>query len=90
MSNKKEEAFDAEFFVNGPESLLEIAYLEAFLRSKGYRLSEICRLPENEARSIMTEACRYASSRLAEVEADHVLDEIRRHAAAVMKFLHED
>lgn len=69
MSKKTEEAFEAEFFVNGPESLLEIAYLEAFLRSKGYRLRDMCSLPENEARSIMTEACRYASSRLAEVEA---------------------
>ena len=54
---------------DGPESTMEISLLEEYLRSKGYSFKELCELPEEEAKSLMIEACQYASLKLAQVES---------------------
>lgn len=53
----------------GPQSALERKYLDEYLQSKGYRLEEIQELPKEEAKRLMTEACTYASFKLAELES---------------------
>jgi hypothetical protein len=53
----------------GPQARLEKMYLEEFLHGKGLSIEALRELPEEEARQIMKEACRYASMKLAEVEA---------------------
>jgi hypothetical protein len=47
---------------------LEKHYIEAYLRDRGYTLTELNRLPEEMAERLMAEASRYASLRLAESE----------------------
>lgn len=52
-----------------PKAHLEHKLIVSFLREKGHTLESIKKLPEAEARQIMVEASRYASARLAELEA---------------------
>ena len=52
-----------------PEMALELMYLGEFLKGKGYRLKDLCKLPTEQARKLMVEACSYASMKLAEVES---------------------
>jgi hypothetical protein len=60
-----------------PHARLERAFLEEFLRERGYSLAALRTLPEELARQLMTEASTYASSRLTEVEARaHFVDEV--------------
>ena len=54
---------------DGPESTMEISLLEEYLRSRGYSFKQLCDLPEEEAKSLMIEACQYASLKLAQVES---------------------
>ena len=42
--------------------------IEAYLKGKGYTMDEVKKLPEGEAKRLMTEASTYASSKMAEVE----------------------
>lgn len=52
-------------------------YVEEFLRGKGYTWESVRRLPEDEAKRIMTEASTYAAVKVAEVQARaHVEREI--------------
>ena len=51
-----------------PNAGLERMFIEEYLRDKGASLHAICKLPQALARRLMTEACTYASNRLAEVE----------------------
>lgn len=53
----------------GPQSALERKLILEFLESKGLSLREWRALPETEARLLMTQACIYASGKLAEIEA---------------------
>ncbi len=53
----------------GPTTKLERMYIEEFLKGKGYQVRDLRKLPREEARRLMTEACIYASTKLAEVEA---------------------
>lgn len=55
--------------LRGPESTLERKLITEFLASKGYQMSDLTTLPEQERHDLMTEACRYATIRLAEIEA---------------------
>ncbi len=56
---------------------LEKMYLEENLISKGYCLADLRKLPKDEARRLMVEACTYASMKLAEVESRaHLTQEI--------------
>jgi hypothetical protein len=54
--------------VNDPQAKLEVAFLEEFLAIRGSSLATLNRLPEAEARRLMTEASLYASAKLSEVE----------------------
>jgi len=54
---------------SGSESL-EMLLIDEFLKEKGYgSIKELCHLPENEAKQLMIDACKFASSKLAEIES---------------------
>lgn len=62
----------------GPQSALEKALLEEYLAKKGYSLATLHTLPEAQAKALMTEACNFASVRLAQMEsAAHIRETIR-------------
>jgi len=63
MSEKNENIRD------GPESTMEKILLEEYLRTRGFSFKDLCKLPEEEAKSLMIEACKYASLKLAQVES---------------------
>lgn len=52
-----------------PQSSLEARLIEEFLAEKGYRMSDLKNLPDNERRDLMVAACMYAAIRLANIEA---------------------
>jgi hypothetical protein len=52
-----------------PEGRLENALIEDFLRARGLDPGRVRALPEDEAKSVLTEASEYAAGKLAEVEA---------------------
>jgi hypothetical protein len=63
---------------DGPQSAMEKTLLEEYLQSKGYLFKDLCNLPEEEAKALMIEACRYASLKLAQVESTaHIRENIR-------------
>ena len=49
-------------------SLLEKGLINEYLRNKGYDQGSLKKLPEDEARRLMTEASIYASGKLTEIE----------------------
>lgn len=62
----------------GPQSTLEKNLIVEYLRTKGYEYNDIRTLPEELAKTLMKEACMYASLKLAEVESRaHFREEIR-------------
>lgn len=62
----------------GPQSAMEKLLLEEYLRNKGYHLADLKRLPEAQAKALMTEASQYASLKLAQVESTvHFREKIR-------------
>ena len=62
----------------GPQSTLERNLIAEYLQSKGYEYKDIRTLPTELAKTLMKEACLYASLRLAEVESRaHFREEIR-------------
>lgn len=63
---------------DGPQSAMERTLIEEFLQSKGYSFKDLCNLPEEEAKALMIEACKYASLKLARVESKaHFREKIR-------------
>ena len=52
-----------------PHSELEWQLITDYLKEKGYSRNDLRNLPENEAYHLRVEACRYASLKLAEIEA---------------------
>lgn len=62
-------ATPTRFAVNAPQSPLERQLIIDFLKEKGYRLDDLQKLPRSRAKELMTQACTYASPRLAEIEA---------------------
>jgi len=61
---------DEESIFEGPESALERMLIESYLKDKGFAsIKELSKLPKDEAKRLMMEACRYASLKLAEVES---------------------
>ena len=58
-----------ELLPKGPQSALERRFIKEFLQEKGYQLEDLKKLPIEESKQLMTEACRYASLKLAEVES---------------------
>lgn len=72
-----------ELIARGSQSILERRYIIEFLHEKGYQLADLKNLPFYEGKQLMIEACRYASLKLAEVEARaQFRDEIRRPFSA--------
>ncbi len=55
--------------VKAPQSPLEQQLINDYLHSKGYTRQDLLTLPIEQVRQLMTEACTYASLRLAEIEA---------------------
>jgi hypothetical protein len=53
----------------GPQSILERTLIAEYLLSQGYLTSDLWELPPQAAKSLMSEACRFAALRLAEIEA---------------------
>lgn len=65
-----EEHFDLdECLGEGPQSALERQLVKEYLHSKGYRKQDLLEMPKEQVKQLMTEACRYASLKLAEMEA---------------------
>jgi hypothetical protein len=58
-----------EKLAQGPQSSLEKRFIDAYLHGKGYRFEDLKKLPEEQAKQLMCEACKYASLKLAEVES---------------------
>jgi hypothetical protein len=53
----------------GPQSKLEWKYIQEYLHSKGASLETLGTLPKDERGRLMSEASKYASLKLAEVES---------------------
>ena len=62
-------ATPAHLSFNAPQSLLERQLIIDFLAEKGYSQEDLPSLPPDLAKELMTAACRYASLKLAEIEA---------------------
>lgn len=60
-----------------PHRDLERAFMEEFLRGRGYDFARLSGLPEEQKTELLKAACLYATTRLAEVEARaHYLHEL--------------
>lgn len=60
----------AEPGFDGPQAPLETMLIDEYLQRKGFAsIKELCNLPENEAKKLLIEACRFASLKLAEIES---------------------
>lgn len=68
-SPKDQEAVNVEATMEDPLAELEKVFINRFLEENGYRWCELVNLPADQLKKIMTDACMYASARLAEVEA---------------------
>jgi hypothetical protein len=56
--------------IESTQSQLEMMLIDEFLKERGYgSVKELCGLPENKAKQLMIDACKYASARLAEIES---------------------
>jgi hypothetical protein len=51
------------------ESALEQMLIDQYLAGKGYSLAAWQKLPAEEAKQLMIEACRYAALRLTEIDS---------------------
>ena len=66
------------FLAQCPQAVLERTLIAEHLLSKGYLMSDLSALPLSVVRSLMREACQFASLRLAEIECkDIFLQKIR-------------
>ncbi len=64
---------------DGYQSAMEKLLIEKYVHDKGYTLSDLNNLPEEDARQIMKEACLYASLKLTQMESTSRLrDDIRQ------------
>ena len=56
----------------GPESVLERLLIDEYLKQQSISsMKDLCNLPEEQAKSLMIEACRYASLKLAAIESSN-------------------
>lgn len=53
----------------GSLAVLENRLIREYLHDKGYRVEDLRNLPKDAAEQLMGKACRYASLKLAEIEA---------------------
>lgn len=67
-------------------ALLEKTLIEEYLHEKGYSLEALKKLPAKIAENLMSEASRYASLKMEEVEARaHFVKELHDDAAPLEK-----
>ena len=52
-----------------PQAALERAFIDEYLRSRGYTLRTVHDLPADQVKALMRQAAIYAAAKLAEVEA---------------------
>jgi len=69
MSEEIDKKIFDQYFAEAQQPPLEIRFIKDYLREKGYLLRELKKLPEEEARQLMIEACIFASLKLAQVES---------------------
>ena len=78
MEKKNDKKIDNPCLERGPESALETKFINEYLKAKGHTLETLSSLPEEEAKTLMRGACRYASLKLAEIESGaHFRESIR-------------
>jgi hypothetical protein len=64
-----------------PAALMERAFIEEFLQTRGHSLATLKTLPHDQSAALMKEASRHASARLTEVESRaHFIDSIKGDA----------
>jgi hypothetical protein len=62
-----------------PHAQLERAFLDEYLRAHGTSLDTLAQLPPEHATALLSDASRYASGRLTEVESRaHFVEELHR------------
>lgn len=67
-----------------PIAQLERAFIDEFLRGRGYSLATLHEVPEETANALLKAASTYASGRLTEVESRaHLLDDLHHGAPNV-------
>lgn len=65
--------------VPDPHAQLERAFIDEYLARRGQSYSSLPDLPEEDAKTLLQEASRYASGRLTELESRaHWIDEMHR------------
>lgn len=69
MSDPEEMKWIADCMKEGPQSEIERSLLEEFLSRRGLTLVDLNKLPAEQAKALMTEACQYASLKLAQLES---------------------
>ena len=69
MPEESETRYADEQIPKGPQSALERRFIKEYLHEKGYQLEELNKLPSKESKQLMTDACRCASLKLAEMES---------------------
>jgi hypothetical protein len=68
MKSQTQNEDTSEF--GGPQAPLEIMFIDEYLEGKGFSsIKELCPLPENEIKTLLIDACKFASLKLAEIEA---------------------
>ena len=65
----KVKAYQNQISSKNPHSNLERKLIADYLFRKGYRLSDLRKLPDQEAKRLMGKACLFASLKLAEIES---------------------
>ena len=60
---------DEQTPMEDPLAGLEKMFIEEYLKEKGYRWCELAKLDPHEMKRLMTEACMYATAKLADIEA---------------------
>lgn len=81
MNELKKGQFVSDCVKDGPQSAMETMLLEEYLQGKGYKMGDLQHLPEAEVKILMTEACQYASMKLAQVESTaHLREKIHMPA----------
>ena len=63
--------------MDDPLAQLELAFIAEFLQGRGYTLSTLHELPEDQADALLKQASLYASGKLTEVESRaHFVDDM--------------
>lgn len=68
-SDDDSQHLDEQTPMEDPLAGLERMFIEEYLKQKGYQWCELSKLDEKEVKRLMTEACMYATTKLADIEA---------------------